>query len=254
MFTTQVEKSFLCVAKKFRGIGLSKIIDGELMRRTINLGMKYMFYTSGFSKPATKKMCSLRYYHKTINFEKMSKLWSISNNSSITKKIIDFENGEICRQIEPKDVPICTVKLNNKLSCFSTSYIFDEEGFFHYFLPFGETVHTYVIEKDDVITDMISMYKINVEIEPKLCTEHLQYTCGYLHYYFNESKSIDELLNTLFHFCKELNIDEFCMLELTEPNDVIKKCNMIGGTGVLHYYIDGHDDVKPVDSIFVPML
>jgi hypothetical protein len=138
IITTQVEKSFLCVAKKFRGIGLSKIIDGELMRRTINLGMKYMFYTSGFSKPATKKMFSLRYYHKTINFEKMSKLWSISNNSSITKKIIDYEKGEICRKIEPRDVPICTAKLNNKLSCFDASYIFDEESFFFiifYILP-----------------------------------------------------------------------------------------------------------------------
>lgn len=247
--STQIEKSFLCVSKKFRKMGLSKVINNELSRRVDALGLHNIFYTSGNSTPS--KFRSLRYYHKTINPRKMCKLWHIPSSTFEEKRSLILRDDEICRLIEQKDVKVCTAKLNRKLSDFDISYVFNEENFAHYFLPFGKTVYTYIIEKNGNITDMISIYKIKINVN---LVYHISYSCGYLHYYFNESRTIDELLNIIFCICEVLNIDEFCMLELTEPNDIIKKCKVMKGTGSLHYYIDGINNVNTTMSIFVPML
>lgn len=237
----QVEIDLLCVSKKFRNKRLAPMMIKEVTRRTNLRGIFQAVYTASLNLP--NKLSTIKYYHRIINVKKISSIgfYTLPNDKlSIYEKLYKvnmpkIHNLYMVRQLELKDIDICLEKLNNHLKKFNLTHVFDKDVFTHYFMPKNDIIYTYVVEKDNIITDMISFFIINNTVLNN--KDYSEYKAGYLYYYFNESLKLEELINICFYYAKTNKIDVFNILNMFDLNDVIDKCKFLAGTGSLNYYL-----------------
>jgi glycylpeptide N-tetradecanoyltransferase len=237
----QVEINLLCVNKKFRNKNLAPVMIKEVTRRTNLRGLFQAVYTTGLVLP--NKLCTARYYHRLINVKRMSSIGFYNlptDNMSMYEKLYRIPVPKLdseykIRPMEISDVDICLEKLNIKLSQYKLTRVFDKENFIHYFLPNPNVNYTWVIEKNNVVTDMISFYIIdNTVLNNPHCT---RYKAGYLYYFFNESLELGKLINIGLFYAKEVGVDVFNILNMFDLDKIITDCKFLGGSGYLHYYL-----------------
>lgn len=254
----QVEIDLLCVNKKFRNKRLAPVMIKEVTRRTNLRGIFQAVYTTGLDLP--NKLATIQYYHRIINVKKMASIGFYNmpnNNVSIYEKLYKvnipkLENSYIIRPLELKDVDVCLIKLNNYLKQYKLTHVFDKDGFIHYFTPTQNIIYTYVVEKDNIITDMISFFVIDNTISNN--KDYKEYKAGYLYYYFNESLNLEDLFNIGFFYAKSQNIDVFNILNMFNLNDVVDKCKFLSGTGHLNYYLYNYKcNSMKINEVALPM-
>jgi glycylpeptide N-tetradecanoyltransferase len=237
----QVEIDLLCVSKKFRNKRLAPVMIKEVTRRTNLRGIFQAVYTAGLELP--NKLSTIQYYHRIISVKKMESIGFYelpNNNFSLYEKfykvkIPKLDNSCIIRPFELKDVDICLTKLNKYLMQYKLTHVFDKDGFIHYFMPKNNVVYTYVVEKDNIVTDMISFFIIDNTISNN--AKYNEYKAGYLYYYFNESLKLEDLLDIGFYYAKTKNIDVFNILNMFDLNNAVEKCKFLPGNGYLNYYL-----------------
>ncbi len=233
----QVEINLLCIDKKLRSKRLAPVLIKEVTRRTNLINIFQAVYTANLDLP--NKLCSVQYYHRFINIKKLNEIGFINNNNlNITslEKLYRIETNKLnIRPIKKDDIDICLEKLNNKLSKYNLTHIFNRESFEHYFMSKENIIYTYVVEKNNIITDMISFFIIDNKVINNL--KHQNYKTAYLYYYFNEENELSDLINECLVIAKNKEIDLFNILNMFDLDTIIKKCKFVPGSGYLNYYL-----------------
>ena len=254
----QIEINLLCVNKKFRNKRLAPVMIKEVTRRTNLRGIFQAVYTAGLDLP--NKLATIQYMHRVINVKKMSSIGFFSiveNKISIYEKLYKIkipklEPGYIIRSIKLSDVDSCLSKLNTSLAKYKLTHVFDKESFTHYFMSKPNVVYTQVIEKDGLITDMISFYIIDNVIGNN--SDYSGYKAGYLYYYFNSSLELSKLINIGLWYGKEAGVDVFNILKMFDLQSIIADCKFVQGTGTLNYYLYNYKcNPLRADEIAFPM-
>lgn len=253
----QIEINLLCVNKKFRNKRLAPVMIKEVTRRTNLRGIFQAVYTSGLDLP--NKLATVQYLHRIINVKKMSSIGfcNFEDGISIYEKLYKVEMpkldpGYLIRPIELRDVDICLDKLNKSLAKYKLTHVFDKENFIHYFISKPGVVYTWVIEKDGLVTDMISFYIIDNIVTNN--PNYSGYKAGYLYYYFNSSLKLDQLINIGLWYGKEANLDVFNILKMFDLHTIIRECKFMDGSGYLNYYLYNYKcNPMKTDEVAFPM-
>lgn len=232
----QVEINLLCVDKKLRNKRLAPVLIKEVTRRTNLRNIFQAVYTAALDLP--NKLASIQYFHRNINVKKLYDLNYTGSNLSLSvqEKLYKIEQNSIkLRPIEEKDIEVCLEKLNIKLNNYNLTHIFDKDSFKHYFMSRKDVVYTYVVENDNIVTDMVSFFIIdNIFLNnPK----HNGYKTAYMFHYFNESTKLEDLVNSCLFEAKKENVDMFNLLNMFDLDKIIKPCKFTEGTGILNYYL-----------------
>jgi glycylpeptide N-tetradecanoyltransferase len=233
-----IEINLLCVNKKLRSKRLAVVMIKEVSRRVIFRGVWHAVYTAVAELPNT--LSNVTYYHRFINIRKLMDIDFINrknNTLSIMERLHKIKEPEVkMRLLQKEDIPQCVEKLNKKLNNFKLTHVFDNESFEHYFMPRENVIYTYVVEKDGkVITDLISYYIVDNKVvnNPK----HTSYRACYLYYYFNESTSLETLMNSCLYYAQKSDVDVFNILNMFELDTIVKDCKFVRGSGSLNYYL-----------------
>lgn len=189
------EINFLCVHKKLRSKRLAPVLIKEVTRQCHLTGIFQAIYTVGTVLP-TPLSCA-RYYHRTINAEKLLKIGFASVPSGLSKKTWAAryalpEKGSLAglREMKDEDVPQVGKLMRRYLRRFDMAPRFTDEEVRHVLLSGrgGEgkqkVVWTYVIddpEKPGRITDMASFYSLPSSVLDS--EEHKTLNAAYLFYY-----------------------------------------------------------------------
>jgi glycylpeptide N-tetradecanoyltransferase len=254
----QIEIDLLCVDKKFRSKGLAPVMIKEVTRRTNLRGIFQAVYTAGLDLPNV--LGTVQYFHRIISVRKMSNIgfFKLPNDRvSMYEKLYKIElpklnPGYSIRALELQDVDICLDKLNQSLTKYKLSHVFDKESFTHYFMSRPGVVYTWVIVKDNEVSDMISFYVVDNRITNN--SNYSEYKAAYLYYYFNQSIELSQLINIGLWNAKEQGIDVFNILNMFDLQSIISECKFMPGNGYLNYYLYNYkcNPMKP-DEIAFPM-
>jgi len=112
---------------------------------------------------------------------------------------------------------------------------FDEAEFAHWFLTVDGVINTYVVEKGDVVTDMISFYTlpstvIGNEKYPKL-------NAAYSFYNVSTETNLTELMKASLILSKSLGGDVFNCLDIHDNPTFLEDLKFGPGDGNLQYYL-----------------
>lgn len=235
--STVFETSFLCINKKIRHKNLASILIKEALRRMYHNGHSYGYYTTHLKLP--NSLTSTKFYHKPINVKKLFdiKFLPKSNNISFSSyekiyKINDKLKSNM-RKMKESDLEICCNKLNEFNKKFKIYQIFTLEEFKHKYFYSDKIVDSYIVEKNNIITDFISVCYIKSRVFNN--DKYTEYSIGQIYNYFYENSLID-LISDVSYFMKENNIDVLNCLNQMDNHLFIDKLNFKEGTGELHFY------------------
>mmetsp|Transcript_16098 Transcript_16098/g.34830 ORF Transcript_16098/g.34830 Transcript_16098/m.34830 type:complete len:429 (-) Transcript_16098:795-2081(-) len=236
-----VEINFLCVHKKLRSKRLAPVLIKEITRRVNLHGIWQAAYTAGVLIP--KPVATCRYWHRSINPKKLidigfSRLAPRMTMARTIKlyKLPDQPATPGLRSLEPRDVPQVTAMLNEYLSKFRLTQVFNDEEVAHWFRPQDFVLDAYVVEaKDGAITDLVSFYTLPSSILGH--PEHNELRAAYMYYTVPNATPLKQLVNDAMILARNKGYDVFNALDLLENEVYLKDLKFGIGDGSLHYYI-----------------
>eukprot|EP01084_Bolivina_argentea_P097177 174709_1 len=164
-----VEINFLCVHKNLRSNRLAPVLIKEITRRVNCTDRWQAVYTAGVVIP--KPIASNRYWHRSLNPEKLVDVGFSSMNKRMTKprlrklyKLPNKPKTPGLRKMCEKDCESAHKLLTNYLKQFSLHVKFTIDEFKHCFLTKERVVYSFVIEDEEKkeITDFISFYVLYI--------------------------------------------------------------------------------------------
>lgn len=195
------EINFLCVHKKLRAKRLTPVLIKEVTRRCHLQGIFQAIYTVGAVLP-TPMSCA-RYYHRTINAEKLLAIGfaavpqGMPKDRWIARYALPKETAlPGLREMEDRDVPAVGKLLRRYLRRFDVAPRFTDEEVAHVLLSGNgrqhgrkqqQVVWTYVVEDKETgkITDMASFYSLPSSVLDS--KEHTTLEAAYLFYYATDA-------------------------------------------------------------------
>tara|TARA_Y100000590_G_scaffold455846_1_gene605237 strand:- start:1582 stop:2742 length:1161 start_codon:yes stop_codon:yes gene_type:complete len=235
------EINFLCCWEKLRNKSIAPLMIKEVTRRVNCCDIYQAIYTAGVVIPKPISICN--YHHRPINIEKLVDVGFFFKKETtpmkIMKKLYDLSSNDNksikLRPIEEKDVNSSLLLLNNYFEKLSLHPVFTEDEFKHWFLSKNNNMYTYVISKNDKVTDFCSFFSIpfNVINNSKYNNLNVAYS------FYNVATSINilELMNMLLYVIKNNNFDVFNCLDIMDNNEFLNKLKFKKGSGVLNYYL-----------------
>jgi len=154
------------------------------------------------------------------------------------------------REMKKEDIDAVQKLLNNYLNKFEVAPVFSREDVEHWLIPRDEVIFSYVVEKDNEITDFISFYNLPSSIigNPK----YKEIKAAYLFYYCPEGNGSKysanrALINDALIMAKSRGFDVFNCLNLMDNDDVLDDLKFGKGDGLLNYYLYNYRcvEVKP---------
>jgi glycylpeptide N-tetradecanoyltransferase len=250
-----VEINFLCVHKKLRSKRLAPVLIKEVTRRIHLQGIFQALYTAGVHLPKPISVC--RYYHRSLNPKKLIEVQfsHLRRNKTMAQTIKYFRLPEKplipgFREMKKEDIDAVQKLLNNYLNKFEVAPVFSREDVEHWLIPRDEVIFSYVVEKDNEITDFISFYNLPSSIigNPK----YKEIKAAYLFYYCPEGNGSKysanrALINDALIMAKSRGFDVFNCLNLMDNDDVLDDLKFGKGDGLLNYYLYNYRcvEVKP---------
>ena len=169
----------------------------EITRRCYVNGIFQAIYTAGIILP--KPVATCRYFHRSLNWEKLYNVGFAPLPPGSTKAIQKFKSKlpsntttPGLREMQQKDVDGVLDLLRRYLSCVDLAQNFSREEVEHWLLhqekPSSErVVWTYVVEepKTHKLTDFFSFYALNSTVIDN--SKHEQIRAAYLFYYASEA-------------------------------------------------------------------
>lgn len=235
-----VEINFLCVHKKLRAKRVAPVLIREITRRVNLTGIFQAVYTAGVVLP--KPVATCRYWHRSLNAKKLIDVQfsHLSRNMTMQRYVKLYKLPEQTkvagfRPMRPEDLKKASVLLRNHLKKFSMAPVFDDEEFAHWFTPRKDIVNAYVVEKEGVITDMVSFYTL-----PSTVMQHPVHKCiksAYSFYNVATGNSWVDLMNDALISAKNQNYDVFNALDLMENKEFLQPLKFGIGDGNLQYYL-----------------
>ena len=165
-------------------------------------GIYQAIYTAGVVIPSPVATC--RYFHRTLDVEKLVKIGFSQLPSGVTKKqqVLKYKlptktSIPGLRSMEEKDIPQVKDLLMHYLDRFSIAQDFSNEEVDHWFIhkegrndPPNRVVWTYVAETDGKVTDFFSFYRLESTVIK--AEEPTVIKAAYLYYYASESTFGDD--------------------------------------------------------------
>lgn len=153
-------------------------------------------------------------------------------------EITGLYNKKFIRPACHKDIQSILLLLNETLSKYKLSIVFDEEYVKFFFLQEPEVVFCYVItDINNQVLDMFSFYVIHSE--SVITKEEIK--VAYMFYVTTKHHSILEMLNCCIVAAKQKGFDLFNLLDLMDNTEAIKTQNnnfkLIEGTGFTRFYM-----------------
>jgi glycylpeptide N-tetradecanoyltransferase len=248
-----VEINLLAIDKKLREKRLATYLIEEVTRRVSLTGIVNAIYSGTLDLP--NKLVSVKFYHRPLNFKKLNDYNyfpdKITKNISLYDKLYKPKDTNYkFRLITKKDIPICLEHLNNKLKKLKVTRIFDKESFEHYFISRDNIIYTYIYEVNGKITDMISYYIIDQQIENNKIVK-----IANLFYYFNNSLEIADLINSILYIASNNKIDMFNIHNSEEFNtNLLDKYKFKLGSVTLNYHFYNYKYNKiDISEIYYPI-
>jgi len=234
------EINFLCVFNKLRSKRLAPVLIKEITRR-VNVTNKFQaVYTAGITIPTPIASC--RYYHRSLNPKKLIEIGFsyLKPRMTMTRmvrlyKLPDEPQVPGLRPLEERDVPQACELLMNYLREFDLYMHFNESEFLHWFLPMEGVINSYVVEKDGVITDLISFYNL-----PSTVIGNDKYpTLNAAYSFYNVATSTDltQLMNDSLILAKSVGGDVFNCLDIHHNPTFLDELKFGPGDGNLQYYL-----------------
>tara|TARA_B100001121_G_C18687909_1_gene621613 strand:+ start:1840 stop:3000 length:1161 start_codon:yes stop_codon:yes gene_type:complete len=235
------EINFLCCWQKLRNKSIAPLMIKEVTRRVNCCDIYQAIYTAGVVIP--KSFSTSTYYHRPINIEKLVDIGFFFKKETtpmkIMKKLYDLSSNDNksikLRPIEEKDVNSSLLLLNSYFKKLSLHPVFTEEEFKHWFLSKNNNMYTYVISKDDIVTDFCSFFSIPCNVVNNVKYNNLN--VAYSFYNVATSMNLSELINSLLHVIKDNNFDVFNCLDVMDNTEFFEKLKFKKGSGVLNYYL-----------------
>lgn len=235
-----VEINFLCVHKKLRSKRVAPVLIREITRRVHMKGIFQAVYTAGVVLPKPVSTC--RYWHRSLNPKKLIevKFSQLARNMTMQRTLKLYRLPEETktpgfRPLEQKDIKQAYQLLNKYLSQFDLTPCFDEEDFCHWFFPRSGIVDCFVVEKDGVITDLVSYYTLPSTVMHH--PVHKSLKAAYSFYNASTSTPWTQLMNDALVTAKKNGFDVFNALDLMENKTFLESLKFGIGDGNLHYYI-----------------
>jgi len=239
----KVEINFLCVHKKLRSKRLAPVLIREITRRVNLTGIFQAVYTAGVVLPKPVGTC--RYWHRSLNPKKLIevKFSHLSRNMTMQRhlklyRLPDQTKIEGIRKFRVEDVTQVTALLNEYLSKFDLSPVYNEEELQHWFLPQKNIVDSYVVEKPGTsgkITDFISFYTLPSTVMNH--PTHSNIKAAYSFYNVSTETPWVDLMGDALVLAKRDNFDVFNALDLMENIEFLEKLKFGIGDGNLQYYL-----------------
>merc|ERR1719422_1198133 len=238
-----VEINFLCVHKKLRSKRLAPVLIREITRRVNIQGIFQAVYTAGVVLP--KPIGTCRYWHRSINPKKLVevKFSHLSRNMTMQRhlklyKLPDNTRTPGIREFRPTDVDNVTDLLNNYLSRFDLTPIFNTADVLHWFTPQPNIIESFVVEDPDTpgkLTDFVSFYTL-----PSTVMNHPTHNtikAAYSFYNVSTATPWADLMGDALVLAKKENFDVFNALDLMENSEFLEKLKFGIGDGNLQYYL-----------------
>jgi len=237
-----VEINFLCVHKKLRSNRLAPVLISEITRRVNCAGRWQAVYTAGVVLP--KPIAANRYWHRSLNPEKLVDVGFSSMNRRMTKprlrKLFKLPAETLCvglRVLKEKDCAQAHELLNGYLKKFSLHVSFNLDEFKHCFLSREGVVYSFVIVNaaSKQVTDFISFYELPSTImnNPKYNGMKAAYS------YYNVVTSVKwvDIMYDALILAKQRNFDVFNALDVMDNSIFLKELKFKIGDGHLQYYL-----------------
>eukprot|EP01083_Nonionella_stella_P017732 49661_1 len=237
-----VEINFLCVHKKLRRNRLAPVLIKEITRRVNCTERWQAVYTAGVVIP--KPIASNRYWHRSLNPEKLVDVGFSSMNKRMTKprlrklyKLPSKTASPGLRQMMERDCESAHALLSKYLPKFGLHVEFTLDEFKHCFLAREGVVYSFVIENEETqtVTDFISFYEL-----PSSIMNHPKYKgmrAAYSYYNVATSVSWSKIMYDSLILANQLKFDVFNSLDVMENQTFLKELKFKIGDGHLQYYL-----------------
>lgn len=207
---------FLCIHKKLRNLGLSKILIKELKKNLQLSNYDDYVHLSDFS-PC--KFFSEYFIHKKkikmipINIKKLKKIQFIDENEKDFEKIIDNP----LRLARKEDI----FKISHYLNCLENSNqlyrYFDPESCKRFIISKKNVIYTYIRDDGEQVTDLITFTVFKQKYGDKILLKTAK-----LHLFNNSSMETEELLICLANKLYYKGIDQ-----ITYSDNIFDDTNII---------------------------
>ena len=223
-----VEINFLCVHKKLRSNRLAPVLIKEITRRVNCTGRWQAVYTAGVVIP--KPIASNRYWHRSLNPEKLVDVGFSSMNKRMTKprlrklyKLPTKTQTPDLRIMTENDCESAQKLLQNYLNKFGLHVHFTLDEFKHCFLTRKGVVYSYVVtnKQTNQVTDFISFYEL-----PSTIMNHPKYNGMKAAYsYYNVATTIEwkTIMYDSLILAKQLDFDVFNALDVMENSTFLEE-------------------------------
>lgn len=235
-----VEINFLCVHKKLRAKRLAPVLIREITRRVNVKGIFQAVYTAGVVLP--KPIGTCRYWHRSLNPKKLIevKFSHLSRNMTMQRHIKLYRLPEETktpglRKLIASDIKEACALLNKFLQQYDVAPHFSEDDFQHWFLPRDNIVDCYVVEKDGILTDLLSFYTLPSTVMSHPVHNNLK--AAYSFYNVSTTTNWTDLIGDALILAKKMNFDVFNALDLMENSSFLENLKFGIGDGNLQYYL-----------------
>ena len=210
--------SFLCIDKEYRNHQLAEIMFKEMFRRTYIENV----YQNVF---VTKRLIPRPFSESTYYYIIFDEIFNDKDNNY---NKIKNETSVKFRAMEKKDIKGVTQLLYENQKKYKIHSIFSEDEVEHWFIPIKNVIYSFVKEdKDGNITDFISFYKIDADVNNE--NENWSYI------YFNVATSMSskELMENAIILSKQSGMDCYICNTIMDYESACKE---------LHFYSNIEDD------------
>ena len=199
-------------------------------------------YTAGVVIP--KPIAANRYWHRSLNPEKLVDVGFSSMNRRMTKprlrKLYKLPTETLCaglRPMEERDCECAHKLLTDYLDQFALHVHFSLDEFKHCFLTREGVVYSFVIENGETkkVTDFISFYEL-----PSTIMNNPKYNgmkAAYSYYNVVTSVKWEKIMYDALILAKQREFDVFNALDVMENETFLKELKFKIGDGHLQYYL-----------------
>ncbi|XP_046979481.1 glycylpeptide N-tetradecanoyltransferase 2-like [Schistocerca americana] len=237
---SMVEINFLCVHKKLRSKRVAPVLIREITRRVNLCGIFQAVYTAGVILPKPVGTC--RYWHRSLNPKKLIevKFSHLKRNMTMQRtlklyRLPDSTKTRGFRQLTAADSSSAHILLNQYLSRFELAPVFSHEEFCHWFLPRPGVIDSFVVEKNDKITDFVSYYSLPSTVMHH--PTHKTLKAAYSFYNVSSETPWLELMTDALVTAKNSGFDVFNSLDVMDNKQFLEALKFGEGDGKLQYYL-----------------
>ncbi|VDP26919.1 unnamed protein product [Soboliphyme baturini] len=219
---------------KLRSKRVAPVLIREITRRVNRKGIFQAVYTAGVVLPRPVSTCRYVLLTGLFRGHQSSTSWPMYDTIRRTDAFFEVKT-EGFRAFESKDAKGAYVLLDAYLKQFDLTPVFTYEEFVHWFTPRKNVISTFVVEKNGIVTDLVSFYSL-----PSTVMHHPSYKnlkAAYSFYNAATATSLTELMTDALIVAKNENYDVFNALDLMNNSEFLEKLKFGIGDGNLQYYL-----------------